>query len=297
MTVKLIEHPDEVEVGDLISVWWELGADSKMRVEDTALWYDTDSHSGNLAGTPPGSSGYTMEVRMLGPGPYPVPDEYEALFRIEEPKTIYVRALAVREGVYYWTDEVAITITEKTPEPPETKVLDVKRIVEPGEDVKVTWGMRPEMPPGVGSSRLYYSFGTNMDDAASWSSVEGTRTGDDFEAVVPGGDAGFLYLKALVSAEGQDYWGKDEAVTVLEDDKVDVRIEYGKYAPNTFHIPSGTAVRWTNYDNYVHHLSFIDGHEVTAFVNASSERTFFDKGTYLYFDYTQPNFEGYVIVE
>lgn len=298
ISITVLESPEEVEAGELISIWWDISSENQLNIPYTALYYDTKSHPEVSADTDPASSGYPLKKVMLGKGPYPVPDEYEALFRLDEPGTIYARAVAEYEGISYWTDEIVLDVIEKGPTPPKTEIIDLPDIFSPGEAIKVKWDLVSEMQLNIETSRVYFGNQPLRGDSSEWDFMEGTRTGDVFEAELPSQEKGFLYLKSQIIADGEEYLCEEKIVTIQEgNDSVQIFIENGIFTANSFHIRKGTTVQWINLDDYVHHLSFIEGIEKSVYINGSVNRTFNQEKDHLYFDYMQPEFRGHVIVQ
>jgi plastocyanin len=299
LSIRLLEDPPrEVEAGGLFSIWWEIWAEEELKIPFTAVLYDTVSHPGDLTGMAPEGSGYRYKKGVIGPGPYYVPDEYEAFFRMDEPGKVYFRVVAGYGGRYYWTDEFVVEVTEKGSEPPKNRILDASWISAAGEEIPIRWGIRPEIPGRVESSRVYFDNGSSPGNISAWQTLEGHKKGDAFEAVIPPQEKGFLYLRTLIEADGREYWSDEGVVTILEEGRpVRVLLQNWSYNPERFHVPEGTSVVWVNLDNEPHHPSFADGFEGTVFVNSTFNRTFSERGTYLYFDYVVPGFEGYVYVE
>jgi plastocyanin len=298
LSIRVLEVPAQVEAGELFSVWWEIEAGTPTRIPMTAVFYDRESHPGDLAGVSPPASGYSSEMPVIGEGPYLVPDEFEAFFRVKEPGRVYLRVVAEHDGRYYWSDEMTVEVKEPAPRPPKNQILNATRVVALGESIRVTWGLKPGGSEEIESSRLYFDDGSNPGNPSEWKSIDGIGKDGVFEASITPMEPGFLYLKTLVVAGGQEYWSDQRIVTVMEEgEPVRVVMQNWSYNPEVFHIPRGTTVEWVNLDDEPHHPTFAEGYEMTVYANKTVSRTFTEKGIYLYFDFVVPEFEGYIYVE
>jgi plastocyanin len=107
-----------------------------------------------------------------------------------------------------------------------------------------------------------------------------------------------IALALLTSVRGTEPESKGSAVP--KNTKTEVVIDNFSFSPQTFTVPVGTTVTWTNHDNVPHAVASADNQFKKSPVLKAGQHfssTFATAGTYSYFCSIHPRMTGKIIVK
>jgi len=209
VSVSITEGPTNVQVGKLFTVKWHVVGPSGSATNDSRIYYDVVSHAGTFAsGVTPKTSGY-KSFTPAQPGAMPA-DFSADIAPGPAGSTLFYRAFAQVDGLYYWSDEYQLKEVVAAP----TVAITASPADAAGtSSVNVAWKVEGGLPGSIGST--YLEWGILSGKYTSQTTAQTGTSPMAFSTALTAPSApNTVYFRVHAMVDGTDYTTDEKYILV-----------------------------------------------------------------------------------